>query len=202
MELMDQLGVAFGLATLAGLNLYLTVTLVGVAIRFQWITLSGAYEHLALLGNPWILGVAATLFAIEFFADKVPWVDSTWDAVHTVIRPGGAILLALTAMGDLNPTLTVIAALCAGTAALATHGTKASARLVMNASPEPISNSVASLAEDGLVVGGLGLIAAAPMIALFVFIAMVIICLLLMRWLWKKVSSLRRKRRESTRMTA
>lgn len=195
MELMDQLGVAFGLATLAGLNLYLTVALVGAAIRFQWISLSGAYEHLAVLGNPWILGVAGTLFAIEFIADKVPWVDSTWDAVHTLIRPAGAILLALTAMGDLHPVMTVIAALCAGTAALATHGTKASARLVMNASPEPISNTVASLAEDGLVVGGIALISAAPLVALVVFVVLVILCLMLTRWLWKKVSSLRGNRR-------
>ncbi|MFM2171058.1 MAG: hypothetical protein RI957_1287 [Verrucomicrobiota bacterium] len=195
MELMDQLGVAFGLATLAGLNLYLTVALVGAAIRFQWISLSGAYEHLAVLGNPWILGVAGTLFAIEFIADKVPWVDSTWDAVHTLIRPAGAILLALTAMGDLHPVMTVIAALCAGTAALATHGTKASARLVMNASPEPISNTVASLAEDGLVVGGIALISAAPLVALVVFVVLVILCLMLTRWLWKKVSGLRGNRR-------
>jgi hypothetical protein len=195
MELMDQLGVAFGLATLAGLNLYLTVALVGLAIRWHWISLSGAYEHLAVLGNPWILGVAGALFAIEFIADKVPWVDSTWDAVHTLIRPAGAILLALTAMGDLHPVMTVIAALCAGTAALTTHGTKASARLVMNASPEPVSNTVASLTEDSLVVGGIALISAAPFVALVVFVVLVIFCLMLTRWLWKKVSGLRGKRR-------
>lgn len=202
MELMDQLGVAFGLATLAGLNLYLTVAVVGLAVRFQWLDLAGPYEHLAVVANPWILGVAIALFVIEFIADKVPWVDSAWDAVHTVIRPAGAILLALTALGTMDPALTVIAALCAGSAALATHGTKATARLVLNASPEPISNGVASLVEDGVVVGGLGLIAVAPMVALFVFIAMVIGCILLMRWLWKKVAVLREKRASAKRAMA
>jgi hypothetical protein len=194
MQLMDQLGIAFGLATLAGLNLYLTVFVVGMALRFHWIELAGPYEHLAVLGNPWVLGVAFALFAIEFFADKVPWVDSTWDAVHTLIRPAGAIFLALTAMGDLDPVLMVIAALCAGSAALATHSTKASARLVLNASPEPVSNSVASVAEDGLVLGGLGLMAVAPAVALVVFVVVVICCIVLTRWLWKKVAGLRRKR--------
>lgn len=194
MQLMDQLGIAFGLATLAGLNLYLTVFVVGMALRLHWIELAGPYEHLAVLGNPWILGVAFALFAIEFCADKVPLVDSTWDAVHTLIRPAGAIFLALTAMGDLDPVLMVIAALCAGSAALATHSTKASARLVLNASPEPVSNSVASVAEDGLVLGGLGLIATAPAVALVVFVAFVIVCIVLTRWLWRKVSGLRRKR--------
>ena len=114
MELVDQLGVALGLATLAGLNLYLTVAVAGLAIRYSWIDLAGPYEHLAVLGNPWIIGVALALFVIEFFADKVPWVDSTWDAVHTLIRPAGAIFLALTAMGEMNPVMSVIAALCAG----------------------------------------------------------------------------------------
>lgn len=199
---MDQLGVAFGLATLAGLNLYLTVAVVGFAVRFQWLELSGPYEHLAVLGNPWILGVAVALFSIEFLADKIPWVDSAWDAVHTVIRPSGAILLAITALGNMDPALTVVAALCAGSAALVTHGTKATARLVMNASPEPISNSVASLAEDGVVVGGLGLMALAPMVALFVFIAMLIVCIVLLRWMWKKLASLRMKRATAKRAMA
>jgi hypothetical protein len=194
MEWMDQLGVALGLATLAGLNLYLTVAVAGLAIRFHWIALSGPYEHLAVLGNPWIIGVAMALFLIEFIADKVPWVDSTWDAVHTVIRPAGAIFLALTAMGEMDPVMTVIAAMLSGSAALMTHGTKAGARLVINASPEPVSNSVASVTEDGLVLGGLGLIAASPLIALVVFTVFVILCVVLLRWLWKKVSGMRRKR--------
>lgn len=194
MEWFDQLGVALGLATLAGLNLYLTVALLGLIIRFQWINLAGPYENLAILGNPWIIGVATALFVIEFVADKVSWVDSTWDAVHTIIRPAGGILLTLTALGDMDPIMTVIAGLCAGTAALTTHGTKATTRLMMNFSPEPISNTVTSLTEDGLVVGGIGLIAFAPMIALFAFVLLIIACIILMRWMWKKVTSIRSRK--------
>jgi hypothetical protein len=195
MQILDQLGVALGLATLAGLNLYLTVLVAGLALRFHWIVLSGPYENLAVLGNPWVMGVALTLFMIEFFADKVPWVDSTWDAVHMVVRPAGGIFLALTALGHMDPTMTVIAALLAGGAALATHSTKASTRLVLNASPEPVSNTVASFAEDGLVLGGMGLIAAAPLVALVVFIILVIASVVITSWLWKKVTSLGRRRR-------
>jgi hypothetical protein len=147
-----------------------------------------------VLANPWVMGVAGALFLIEFFADKVPWVDSTWDAVHTVVRPAGGIFLALAALGHMDSTMTVVAALLAGGAALATHGTKASTRLLLNASPEPVTNSVASLAEDGLVVGGMGLIGAAPMVAFVVFTIVVIVCLMLMTWLWKKVFRRRRKK--------
>jgi hypothetical protein len=134
---------------------------------------------------------------IEFFADKVPLVDSTWDAVHTVVRPAGGIFLALTALGHMDPTLTVIAALLAGGAALATHSTKASTRLVLNASPEPVSNSVASLAEDGLVLGGMGLIAAAPLVSLAVFMVLVIASIMITCWLWKKVTSIGKWRRST-----
>lgn len=197
MQILDQIGVALGLATLAGLNLYLTVFIAGLAVRFHWIELSGAYENLAVLGNPWVMGVAGALFAIEFFADKVPWVDSTWDAVHTIVRPAGGIFLALAALGQMDPAMTVVAALLAGGAALATHSTKASTRLLLNTSPEPVSNSVASVAEDGLVLGGLGLIGMAPIVALVLFTLVVIMCIVITRWLWKKVSGLRRKRRSA-----
>lgn len=193
MSLIDQLGVALGLATLAGLNLYLTVFVAGLAVRFHWIELSGTYEHMAALGNPWVLGVAGGMFIIQFVADKVPWVDSIWDVVHTIIRPAGAICLALAVLGKMDPVAATIAALCAGTAALSTHGTKAGLRAFLNLSPEPVSNSVASIAEDGLVLGGLGLIGLSPAIAFFIFLAVVITCTAIAIWLWKKIFSLRRK---------
>lgn len=193
MSLLDQLGVALGFATLAGLNLYLTVLVAGLAIRFHWIELSDSYVQLAVLGNPWVLGVAGLLFVIEFFADKVPWLDSAWDAVHTVIRPAGGIFLALAALGHLNPVALTLAALLAGTATLATHGTKAGTRAFLNLSPEPVSNSVASVAEDGVVLGGLGLMALAPAVAFFLFLILVIVCVIAAAWLWKKIFRRRRK---------
>ena len=195
MTLIEQLGTALGLATLAGLNLYLTVFVAGLAVRFHWIELSGTYESMAVLGNPWVLGVAGGMFLVQFIADKVPWVDSIWDVVHTVIRPAGAIFLALTVLGKMDPVAITIAALLAGTAALSTHGTKAGLRAFLNLSPEPVSNAVASIAEDGLVLGGLGLIGFSPAIALFLFIGVVVICTAVAIWLWKRIFRLREKLR-------
>jgi hypothetical protein len=194
MNVLDQLGIALGFATLAGLNLYLTVLVAGLAIRFQWIHLGPSYENLAVLGNGWLLGLAAVLFLIEFFADKVPWLDSAWDGAHTVVRPVGGILLALAALGDIDPRLVIIAALLAGTASLATHGTKSGTRLFLNLSPEPVSNAVASTTEDGLVLGGLGVMAFAPAAGFFLFLAVVVACGCAAVWLWRRIARLRRWR--------
>lgn len=197
MTLIDQLGIALGLATLAGLNLYLTVLVAGCAVRFQWIELSENFQNMAALGDPWVLGIAGGLFLIEFFADKIPWVDSTWDMVHTLIRPAGAVLLALAALGDMNPLMVTLAVLLAGTAALSTHGTKSGIRAFLNLSPEPVSNSVASITEDGLVLGGLGLIGLAPAVALFIFIGVVVLCLAAAVMLWRKIFRVRKKLRRA-----
>lgn len=174
METLELLGLALGFATLAGLNLYLTTFVAGLAVHFDWIALSSKYEQLEVLGDPWIIGVAGILFFFEFFADKIPWVDSSWDVVHTLIRPVGGVMLALTALGELDPSISVIAGLLAGSATLTTHLTKASSRLLVNLSPEPVSNSVASVTEDGLVLGGLGLMAFAPTVAFVVFVIFII----------------------------
>lgn len=190
---MDQLGTALGLATLAGLNLYLTVLVAGCAVRFDWISLADSYPQMAVLGDPWVLGVAGAMFAIEFFADKLPWVDSAWDAAHTVIRPAGGIFLALAVLGKMEPVAMTVATLLAGGAALSTHGTKAGLRAFLNLSPEPVSNSVASVAEDGLVLGGLGLIGLSPAVALVIFIALVVACTACAVWLWKRIFRLRRR---------
>ena len=185
MTVIDQLGIALGLSTLAGLNLYLTVLVAGCAVRFQWIELSASYEQMAVLGHPWVLGVAGALFCIEFFADKIPWLDSFWDVAHTIVRPAGGIFLALAVLGKMDPAAQTIAVLLAGGAALSTHGVKSGVRAFLNLSPEPVSNSVASVTEDGLVLGGLGLIGLAPAFALGVFIVVVILCTAAAVWLWK-----------------
>jgi hypothetical protein len=193
MTIIDQLGTALGLATLAGLNLYLTVLVAGCAVRFHWIELADSYPQMAVLGDPWVMGVAGAMFAIEFFADKLPWVDSAWDAVHTVIRPAGGIFLALAVLGKMDPVAVTVATLLAGGAALSTHGTKAGVRAFLNLSPEPVSNSVASVAEDGMVLGGLGLIGLSPAVALVFFIGVVVACTACAVWLWKRVFRMRRK---------
>ena len=113
-ERLDLLSVALGLAALAGVNLYLTVFATGLAIHFHWITLAPQYQSLEVLGNPWIISIAGVLYSLEFFADKIPWVDSIWDAVHTVIRPIGGALLAIQVLGHPSPAFTVIVALLGG----------------------------------------------------------------------------------------
>ena len=169
MEQLNLLGVALGLATLAGINLYLTVFVTGLAVQQHWITLAPQYQSLEVLANPIIITIAGVLYFLEFFADKIPWVDSAWDAVHTVIRPIGGAFLAIQVLGPSNPTFDVVVVLLAGTTSLMAHTAKASSRLVANTSPEPFSNIGLSLVEDAAVFGGLALIHFNPLVALGVF---------------------------------
>lgn len=170
MEKLDLLAVALGLACLAGINLYLTVFATGLAIHFHWITLAPAYQSLEVLGNPVIVTIAGILYFLEFFADKIPWIDSAWDAVHTIIRPIGGALLAIQVLGHPSPTFTVIVALLAGGTSLIAHTAKAATRLASNTSPEPFSNIGLSLGEDAAVLGGLALVHFNPLLALFLFL--------------------------------
>jgi hypothetical protein len=168
MEILQLLGVAVGLASLAGLNLYLTVFLTGLAVRFDWISLAPEYARLEVLADPVVLTVSGILFAMEFLADKIPWVDSAWDAVHTAIRPVGAALLGIMVLGDGNPVFNIVVGLMAAWLGFTTHALKSTVRLQANASPEPVSNIVLSLAEDATVILGLGLIFTHPAVALVV----------------------------------
>jgi hypothetical protein len=169
-EKLDLLAVALGLACLAGVNLYLTVFVTGLAIHFHWITVAPQYQSLEVLGNPWIISVAGILYFLEFFADKIPWLDSAWDAVHTVIRPIGGALLAIQVLGHPSPAFTVIVALLAGSTSLVAHTAKAATRLAAHTSPEPFSNIGLSLGEDAAVLGGLALVHFNPLLALVIFL--------------------------------
>jgi hypothetical protein len=168
-ERLHLLSVALGLAALAGINLYLTVLATGLAIHFHWITLAPAYQSLEVLGDPIVITIAGILYLIEFFADKIPWIDSAWDAVHTVIRPIGGALLAIQVLGRPSPMLAVIVALLAGGTSLIAHTAKSATRLTANTSPEPFSNIALSFGEDIAVVGGLVLIYHNPILALTIF---------------------------------
>lgn len=192
MNAIEQLGPALGLAALSGINLYLVVAVVGIAIRSGWLELASDYDGLLILGNPWIIGLACGLFVIEFVADKIPWLDSIWDLVHTFIRPIGGVLLALAAIGQMDPLVATGAGLVAGVATLSTHGVKSGVRALLNLSPEPISNSVASVTEDGLVLGGLSIVALSPWLALIVFTLVVISAISICFWLWKKIRQIYR----------
>ena len=165
MDVLETLSVALGLATLAGINLYLTVFVTGMAVQFGWVLLPAHLHDLSVLGNPWVIAISGALYLLEFFADKIPWIDTANDALHTFIRPLGGALLAVLALGEADPAVKVIAALLAGGAALTVHAAKAGARLMANVSPEPISNISLSLGEDALVLGGLGLLLWHPVVA-------------------------------------
>jgi len=148
-QLISTIAVAMGASWVSGINLYATVATLGLLSRFAHLRLPGELE---VLTSWWIIGIAAVLYLIEFFADKIPIVDSTWDVIHTFIRvPAGAVLAA-TAFGDFDRSIQVIALLLGGGLALSSHGTKAATRAVLNASPEPVSNIVASVVEDILAV--------------------------------------------------
>lgn len=196
MSILEQLGAALGLASLAGINLYLTVFVAGLAIRFNWVDLAAAHEHLTVLGTEWVLVTAGVLTVVEFFADKIPWLDSGWDALHTVLRPAGGVLLGMAALSDMNPAVLAIGGLLSGGASLTMHAAKAGTRLVLNMSPEPFSNSVASVAEDGLVLGGLALTALAPVIAFFVFVILLAIAVVIIRKTFGILLSVWRSMRE------
>jgi hypothetical protein len=187
MDILNQLGVALGLATLAGVNLYLTVLLTGLAIRFNLLNLATQYEQLGVLGDPVVLIVAGVLFVLEFFADKIPWVDSMWDTFHTFVRPIGGVVLGLTALGEMPVWVEVAAALVAGGAALTTHGAKAGTRLLVNHSPEPVTNTTLSVTEDVAVVGGTALALLHPVIGLFVFAAVLLVIWMVFPRLWRGI---------------
>jgi len=149
MDLLQTLGLALGAGFSSGLNLYATIATLGLLQRFGIIHLPGALQ---VLSHPWVLGIAIALYAIEFLADKIPYVDSVWDVIHTLIRPPAAALLAYGATVAAPPEWRLGAALLAGGVALTSHGTKASARAAVNTSPEPFSNWILSLGEDALAV--------------------------------------------------
>lgn len=148
MGIVEILGIAGSVSLLAGWRLYLTIFATGLAMRLGALPFPEHLAALDALANPWVMGIAALAALAEFFADKVAWLDSAWDAVHTFVRPVGGALLALAVVDPGDPATQVIAFILGGGAALAAHGGKAGARAVVNASPEPFSNVVVSTAED------------------------------------------------------
>jgi uncharacterized protein DUF4126 len=173
MDLLTTLGRTMGFSFAAGLNLYATVAILGLASRFDWVSLPPQFK---VFDNDIVIGAAIVMYIIEFFADKIPWVDSIWDGVHTVIRPIGGALIAVATLGHASPAVQGLVALLGGSLAAGTHFTKAGTRAVANTSPEPFTNWILSLSEDAFVVG-LGFVALKyPVVAALV----VLVCLTLM----------------------
>ena len=185
MSPLETLGFALGTSFASGLNVYATVAAAGLFQRFGVVQLPDALQ---ILANPFVLGIAITLFVIEFIADKIPYVDSAWDAVHTFIRPPAAAVIAYSAFGTIPEEWKVSAALLAGGVALTSHGAKASTRAAANTSPEPVSNWSLSLLEDGLAVFLAWMAAAHPIWTAVIVVVLVILSVLL---IWKLYGYLR-----------
>src|SRR6476469_1923053 len=187
MDVLTTLGRTMGFSFAAGINLYATVAILGLASRFDWVQLPPQFK---VFDNDIVIGAAIVMYLIEFVADKIPWLDSVWDAVHTVIRPVGGALIAVATLGHANPTVQGLVALLGGTLAASTHLTKAGTRAVANASPEPFTNWILSLTEDAFVVG-LGFLALKnPAAAAVVVIIGVVLIVTFAAWI---VRALRRR---------
>jgi hypothetical protein len=192
--LLPELALSAALAWGAGLRLYAVLFLLGLAGRMEWIALP---ENLEVLASPLVLAATGFMTLVEFFADKVPWVDSVWDAVHTFIRIPAGAALAAAVFGDTSAAVMAATAILGGTITAGSHFTKAGARGAINASPEPFSNAVLSLSEDAIVPAGLWLVFTHPALFLVAFALFVLFACLFMRWLVRGVSALLRQARAS-----
>ncbi len=189
MGIIELLGLAASVSLLSGWRLYLTVFATGLAMQSGYVDLPENLVMLDALGSWWVIGIAGLGAVAEFFADKVAWLDSIWDGLHTLLRPLGGALLSLAVVDSGDPTWQVIAFLLGGGAAFASHATKATARAAVNTSPEPVSNVIVSTGED-VVTGGLLLLVFANPVAAAI-IAVVLLALAI--WgLWKGYRLFRR----------
>ena len=188
---LTTLGRTLGFSFAAGVNLYATVAILGLASRYGWVSLPPQFQA---FNSNLVIGVAVAMYLIEFFADKIPYVDTLWDVVHTAIRPVGGALIAVTTLGDASPTAEALIALLGGTVAAGSHLTKTSTRAAANASPEPFSNWILSIGEDLFVVG-LGYLALKhPIAALVVAGTLLVLIILFAAVIIRKVRSWFRRR--------
>ncbi len=171
---------AMGSAWLSGINLYATVVTLGLLQRFEWVKLPG---ELGMLSSWWFIGLAGGLYLVEFVADKIPAVDTAWDAIHTFIRiPAGAIMAA-TAFAEFDPSIKMAAMIVGGSLALGSHGAKAATRLAANTSPEPFSNIALSIIEDVITIASTIMMAFYPVLILIVIAVFLIVAL----WIVPKI---------------
>jgi hypothetical protein len=184
MDLLTSLGRTLGFSFAAGINLYATVAILGLATHFGWVDLPPQYR---VFDNMWIIGAAIALYVIEFVADKIPWVDTAWDAVHTAVRPFGGALIAIATLGDASPATKVMVELLGAALATSTHLSKAGARAAVNASPEPFTNWALSLGEDIFVVGLGALALKYPAAAAVVVLILIAVIAVFAAWIVRAV---------------
>ncbi len=194
MEALSSLSILLGGAFGSGVNLYLTVAAMGIAHRMNLLSLPGDLE---ILSHLFIIFLALGLYAIEFVADKIPFVDSAWDSVHTLIRPLGGAAMGYMAMANSGPIGQIPIALLTGSIALDSHLTKATARAAINTSPEPFSNSIASVTEDVTVAGMLYLMIRHPVMASLSVIGFIIFSIWFLRKMFHFIKKIFRSERIS-----
>jgi hypothetical protein len=185
-----ELAMSAAMAWGAGIRLYLVVFIVGLLGKFGYVPLPDAMQ---IITNPLVLGAAGFMTFIEFFADKIPWLDSAWDAVHTFLRIPAGAAMAAGMLGDTGEGVAMAAALIGGTLAAGTHFGKAGTRAAVNTSPEPFSNIAVSAAEDVAVAGGLALAIANPWIFLALLVVFIVLLVILLRFLIKGIRAVLRK---------
>jgi hypothetical protein len=185
--ILQTVALASLLAWASGVRLYLVVFAVGLAGHMGYVDLP---PGLSILQHPWVIAAAGFMLVVEFLADKVPWIDSTWDAVHTFIRIPAGALLAAGATGDTLSALTVAAGLLGGTITAGTHFAKAGSRAIINTSPEPFSNWAASFTEDAVVLGAIWFAFAHPVVFLVFFALFVAFMAWLIPNVWRGIRSL------------
>lgn len=187
---METLGLILGSSFASGLNLYATVATLGLLHRFDIIQLP---QSLEAVSHPVAIGLALTLYLVEFVADKIPYVDTTWDVVHSFIRPPAAAVLAYGSVGDVASVWGIAAGLLAGSVALSSHAAKATTRMAINASPEPFTNSVASIAEDGIAVSLVWMATTHPYITIAVVLVLITVSIYIVVKLFRFFRSVLRR---------
>jgi hypothetical protein len=186
MDAISSLALAGGLSWASGLRLYLTVFVVGLLAKFGYIDLPAA---LNILNNPVVIGVSGILATVEFLADKIPYVDTTWDSIQTFIRIPAGALLAMGAINTSDPMIATLAALLGGSLTSMTHATKAGSRALINTSLEPVSNIAASFGEEGLLLGGGWLALMHPAVFIGVLCGFILVMIWLLPKLWRGIKS-------------
>lgn len=187
---LPELAMSAAMAWGAGLRLYLVVFVVGLLGKFGYVPVP---EALKLLTNPLVIGAAGFMSFIEFFADKIPWLDSVWDAIHTFLRIPAGAALAAGMLGDSGEGMALAAAIIGGTLTAGTHFGKAGTRAAANTSPEPFTNIGLSLAEESMVAGGLALAIANPLLFLFALLLFIVVLVFLIRFILKGLAAIIRR---------
>ena len=182
MGILSNIGMLLAGSWASGINLYLTISVLGIANRFGFINLPGSLD---VISHPIVIFCAGSLFLIEFFADKIPYVDSVWDSFHTAIRPAGGAALAYLATTNVDPSLQLSAAMLCGAVSMDAHLTKATTRVAINTSPEPFTNTIASVSEDSLVLVALWLMIKHPIIAAVLVIAFIVFSIWFLRTMFR-----------------